>query len=77
MSKIYDIKNFYLAPPASKCLHQKEFLSQPDPMFPCWDIQEEHLKKTVAYAQALQYRAEKANLPTPGQPHLLERSILK
>ena len=31
----------------------------------------------VAYAQALQFGAEKANLPTQGQPHLLVWSILE
>ena len=46
-------------------------------MFPCQDIQEEQLEKTIAYAQALQYWAEKALLPMPGQPFLLVRSVLK
>ena len=46
-------------------------------MFPCWDIREEQLKKTIAYAQALQYWVEKSNLPMPGQPHLLVRCILE
>ena len=41
MSKMHNIKNYYLAPPAPKCLHQKDFLSPFDPMFPCWDIREE------------------------------------
>ena len=31
----------------------------------------------VAYAQALQFWAEKANLPTQGQPHLLAGSIVE
>ena len=29
----------------------------------------------VAYAQALQYWAEKADLPAGGRPHLLEKSV--
>ena len=77
MSKIYDIGNYYLAPPAPNCLCQKDFLLPLDPRFPCQDIQEEQLKKTIAYAQALQYWAKRAYLPTLGQPHLLARSILK
>ena len=77
MSDIHDIENYYLAPPAPKCLCQKDFLLPPDPMFPCQDIQEEQLEKTIAYAQAAQYWVEKANPPTPGQPCLLARSILK
>ena len=31
----------------------------------------------VAYAQALQFWVEKANLPTEGQPHLLVGSIVE
>ena len=77
MSKIYDIENYYLAPPAPNCLHQKDFLSLLDPRFPCQDIQEEQVKKTIAYAQVLQYWAERANPPMPGQPHLLVRSVLE
>ena len=33
------------------------------------------MQKTLAYVQALQYWAEKANPPTLGQPHLLARCI--
>ena len=32
-------------------------------------------EKTVAYAHAFQYWAEKADLPTGGQPHLLAESV--
>ena len=46
-------------------------------MFPCWDIGEEQLKKTVVYTQALQYWVEKSNLPTLGQPCLLARCVLE
>ena len=49
----------------------KDFLSLPDPKFPCQDIREEQLEKTVAYVQALQYWVEKSNPPMPGQPCLL------
>ena len=77
MSKIHDVKNYYLAPPAPRCIWQRAFLLPPDPMFPCQDIREGQSEKTVAYAQALQYWAEKANQPMPGQPHLLARCILE
>ena len=56
---------------------KRDFLPQPDPKFTCWDIRELQLEKTVAYAQALQFWAEKANLPTQGQPHLLAGSVLE
>ena len=41
-----------------------------NPQFPCQDIREEQLEKTVAYAQALQFWVEKSNPPTRGQPCL-------
>ena len=52
MSKLHGMENYYLAPLAPKCLCQKAFLPPPDPKFPCHNIREEQLKKTVAYAQA-------------------------
>ena len=77
MSKIHDVKNYYLAPPSPRCICRKEFLPPLDPMFPCWDIRDGQLQKTVAYAQALQYWVEKPNPLMPGQPCLLARCILK
>ena len=65
-SKEHNIKNYYLAQLAPHCIGQKDFLLLPDLRFPCWDLQEEQLKKIVAYAQALQYWVERANMPTPG-----------
>ena len=49
----------------------------PSADIPCQDIREEQLEKTVAYVQALQFWAEKSNLPTLGQPCLLAGSILE
>ena len=72
MTEMHDIKNYYLAPPAPRCIQQKAFLPPPDPMFPCWDI-----KRAIPEDHSLQYWAEKANLPTPGQPCLLVRCILE
>ena len=77
MREIHDVSNYYLAPLAPRCIQQKAFLPPLDPMFPCWDIGEEQLEKTIAYAQALQYWADKANLLMPGQPCLLVRCILE
>ena len=65
MSEVYEDENYHLAPPVPKCLCQKDFLL-PHPRFPCHDIWEEQWKKTIAYAQALQYWAERANLPMLG-----------
>ena len=77
MSEIHDVEDYYLAPPAPKCLCQKDFLSLPDPKFPCQDIREEQLEKTVAYVQAVQYWVEKSNSPRLGQPCLLAESVLE
>ena len=77
MSELHDMGNYYLAPPVPPCLCWKDFLLLPNPKFPCWDIREEQLEKTVVYVQALQFWAEKSNPPTPGQPHLLAGSILE
>ena len=76
-SKAQDVKNDYLAPPAPKCIHQKEFLPPQNPMLPSQDFREGQSQKTLAYAQALQYWAEKANPPMPGQPYLLARCVLE
>ena len=70
-SKAQGGENDYSAPPASTCICQKDFLPPPDPGFSCWNTQDGQALKTLAYAQALQYWAEKASLPMPGQPHLL------
>ena len=71
------IKNYYLAPPAPHCIWQKDFLLPPDLRFSCQDLWEEQWEKTMAYAQALQCWAKKANLPKLGQPHLLAGSVLE
>ena len=64
--KAQDVKNDYLAPPAPKCICWKEFLPLPNPMFPSQYFREGQSQKTLAYAQGLQYWAEKANLSMPG-----------
>ena len=77
ISEHHGVENYYQAPPALQYIHWKSFLPQPDPKFACRDIRELQLEKMVAYAQALQFWVEKANLPTQGQPHLLVGSVLE
>ena len=60
------IENYYLVPPAPHCIWWKDFLLLPDLRFSCRDLWEEQWEKTVAYAQALQCWAKKANLPKLG-----------
>ena len=60
---------------APKCIPQKKFLPPQDLMFPSQDFREGQSQKTLAYAHTLQYWAEKANLPMPGQPCLLARCV--
>ena len=48
-----------------------------DSNFACQDIWEFQWEKTVEYAQALQFWAEKADPPTGGKPCLLVGSILE
>ena len=64
ISKLHDMEKYYLAPLAPPCLCWKDFLLPPNPKFPCWDIREAQLEKTVVYVQALQFWAEKSNPPT-------------
>ena len=77
MHELHNMENYYLAPLVPPCLHWQDFLLPPNPKFPCWDIREEQLEKTVTYAQALQFWAEKSNLPTLGQPCVLVGSVLE
>ena len=65
-----------MMPPVPKCIQQDMFLADTDPppalpgdywLKPPWN--------TLAYAQALQYWAEKANLLVQGEPCHLATSI--
>ena len=71
------VKNDHQAPPALPCLHWKNFLLLPDSIFTCQDIQEIQHEKMVAYAQALQFWAEKVDLPTGSKPCLLVGSVIE
>ena len=69
------MESYYQAPHAPLCLLRKNFQPPPDSIFACRDIWEMQREKTVANAPALQYWAEKTNLPTGGQPCLLAESV--
>ena len=69
------VMNDYSVPPALKCVERKLFLPAPDPRLPCQDYQEKQPQKTLAYAQALQYWAKRANLPCPGETCHLARCV--
>ena len=75
ISKQHRVENYHQAPPAPSCLHCKSFLPLSNSQFACWDIRELQWEKTVAYAKALQFWAEKANLPTWGKWCLLVGSV--
>ena len=77
ISEWHGMENYHQAPPTLLCICWKDFLPQHGSKFVCWDIRESQLEKTVAYAQALQFWVEKADLPTLGQPCLLAGSILE
>ena len=77
VSEQCQVKNDHQAPPALPCLCQKNFLPPPDSIFACQDIQEIQCEKMVAYAWALQFLAEKADLPTGGKPCLLVGSVVE
>ena len=73
--KALKVCNDYSSPPAPKYIGRKAFLPIPDPRIPCQDYREGQPQKTLAYAQALQYWAGKANLPKTDEQHLLARCI--
>ena len=77
ISEWHGVESYHQTPPALLCICQKDFLPQPDSNFACQDIRELQLENMVAYAQALQFWVEKANLPTQGQPHFLVGGTLE
>ena len=70
-----EVTNDYSATPAPKCIERNLFLQAPDPRLPCQDYCQEQLQKTLAYAQALQYWAKRANPPGPGEMCHLVRCV--
>ena len=65
----------YTTPPALKCIQRNMFLSDTSSHLLYQDYQLKPPQKTIAYAQALQYWAEKANPPVPDEPPCLAMSI--
>ena len=64
----------YTAPPAPKCLTQSVFLL--DQLY-YHDVQQQPFLLTVAYAQGLQYWAERLNPPVDLAFHPLARGVLE
>ena len=62
-------------PPTPPCLLRNSFQPPPNTIFACWDIREIQREKTIAYAHALQYWAEKSDSPAGGQPCWLAESV--
>ena len=65
------VSNNCTTPPVPKCPKRKMFLLVPNPCLPCQDYHQQQPLKTLAYAQGLQYWAEKANPPGPHEQHYL------
>ena len=65
----------YSAPPAPQALECDWFLTISNITFGGQDYDMWQLQKTLAYAKALQYWAEKAQLPCPGKPCWLAESV--
>ena len=74
-SELHKMKDYHQAPHAPLCLLQKMFMPPASSIYACRDIQEIQWEKTVAYAQALQYWAEKVDQPAGGKLCLLEESV--
>ena len=56
------------APPAPKCIQRSMFLSDATSHLPYQDCQLKPQQRTLVYAQAFQYWAEKANPLVPDEP---------
>ena len=65
----------YTVPPAPKCIQWDMFLLDVNSHLPDHDYWLKPLQRTLVYAQALQYWAEKANPLVPGEPHHLAMCI--
>ena len=75
--RVQEGKNDYSALPAPKCLGKEWVLLLPDPQMASQDYHLWQPLNTLAYAKALQYWLEKAQLPIPGEPCHLAESILE
>ena len=73
--EVKETKYYCHVPPAPPCLLRNSFQLPPNTIFACQDIREIWREKTIAYAHALQYWAEKSDLATGGQPCWLAESV--
>ena len=71
------VDNDYSAPPAHHSLDRDPFLPLLDMWFGSQDFWLTQPQKTLAYVKAIQYWAEKAQPPIPGEPHQLAESMLE
>ena len=74
MSKV---DNNHSAPLTQHSLDRDQFLPLPDMQFSSQDFHLTQPQKTLAYVKALQYRAQKAQLPIPSKPCQLAESMLE
>ena len=74
VSGLHDVENYYLAPPAPKCLARNMFL--PDNLS-YQDVRQQPLLLTMAYAQVLQSLVEKFRLPVHLDCCPLAKSIVE
>ena len=58
-----------------QCIEQEAFLPFADGNFASHDYRMKQSQKTLAYAKGLQYLAERAQPPLPGQPHQLAACV--
>ena len=63
--------------PAHHSLDRDQLLPLTDMQFGSQDLWLTQPQKTLAYAKAFQYWAEKAQLPIPSKPHHLAKSVLE
>ena len=69
------MENDYLALPTPHCIERDVFLPFNNIQFGGQDYHMKQPEKTLVYAKALQYLAEKAWSPMSGKPHQLAVSI--
>ena len=71
------VDNDHSALPAHHSLERDQFLPLPNTQFGSQDFQLTQPLKTLAYVKALQYWAEKTQLPIPSEPCHLAESVLE
>ena len=71
------VDNDYLALPAPQSLDHDQFLPAANMRFDRQDYNMRQCQKTLAYTKALQYWAEKAQLPPPGEPCQMVENMIE